>query len=38
LRDMMSEDRPFDVDSYQRLISLNCDAAQTLASASRGRQ
>jgi len=38
LRDMMSEDRPFDVDGYQRLISLNCDAAQTLASASRGRQ
>jgi ubiquinone/menaquinone biosynthesis C-methylase UbiE len=37
LRDMMSEDRPFDVENYRRFISLNCDAALTLASASSGR-
>jgi hypothetical protein len=35
LRDAMSEDKPFDVAGYQRLISLNCDAARTLTS---GRQ
>ncbi len=37
LRDMMSEHRSFDVEDYRRFISLNCDAARTLASASSGR-
>jgi ubiquinone/menaquinone biosynthesis C-methylase UbiE len=38
LRDIMSEDKPIDVVNYQRFISLNCDAARTLASAASGRQ
>jgi ubiquinone/menaquinone biosynthesis C-methylase UbiE len=38
LRNMMSEERPFDVADYRRFISLNCDAARTLASASSGGQ
>jgi ubiquinone/menaquinone biosynthesis C-methylase UbiE len=38
LRDMMSEERPFDVADFRRFISLNCDAARTLASAPSGGQ
>jgi hypothetical protein len=36
LRDMMSAERPFDVADYRRFISVNCDAARTMASASSG--